>query len=65
MTTKEKSRQYQIWFGLILIAIVVISVVVLVWFDKNVDKASGIMGTLFVSLSGLIGANYFSKPGEK
>ena len=64
MTSKEKSRQYQIWFGLILIGIITISMVVLIWFDKNIDKGSGIFGTLFVSLSGLIGANYFSKPKE-
>ena len=58
LSFKEKSRQWQIWISVLIIFIALVSVMSLVYLDKEVSQAGGIVSTLFVALAALTGTNY-------
>lgn len=64
MTTdeKERSRQKQMWFSSIAIVLIVIAAFIMVWFDKDLSKAEGIIIAVSLALAGKEGVNLWTTP---
>jgi len=61
--TWQKNRRYMAWFALLVMAIVTVLVIA---FPSHIKPAEGIIVTIYLSLSGLVGAYFgFANIGKK
>ena len=59
---KEKQRSLMMWIALLGIIFVMFGILLLVYFDKNVEGLGVIATGFFTALAGVNGASFFSKP---
>ncbi len=64
MNYKDKSRQIQIWFSMIIIFTTIVSAFALTYIGKDISSATGIITSVVAGLTTLTTANYITKPKD-